>query len=449
MFKKIINSLTLVSLILTINTYTFWYTKNPTFTDKIGYATKNVTKKVLKLSKKGGTVVAAIIATGFFGKWFFSRFIEKPLNKGSDAAVGFAADGVSKHISPAIGSFIKKTFLNEKNNDEDRLKKAGILPEDVTRSFANQDGSIDNGSIDEKLEPLIEIIGNKRINPDSDVSIPRCIILEGPSQIGKSYSADCISEALGAKKCFHIASTSLEDSLVGGTKDNIRAAFNTAKKIATEEYPCVIILDEIDFAVDIQDKHAKKALATFNEILDAMEKGNYENVYFITTTNHWQEIGTNEPTLANRFIREGGVVSLNLPSRERREFFLKNLSKKNKINLHGQKLNKIVLNTEGCNLADLSNIVKGLQTEVSNKKRELGINVNNFNKNQNINLQVPKKALLQKVKTMLEPIKTILTKKAENPAPDLTNIDDYDINLDNIILGTTKKNEIINEDENL
>ncbi|KKP29633.1 MAG: hypothetical protein UR12_C0004G0004 [candidate division TM6 bacterium GW2011_GWF2_30_66] len=447
MFKKIINSLTLVSLILTINTYTFWAPKNPTFTDKIGYATKNVTKKVLKLSKKGGTVVAAIIATGFFGKWFFNRFIEKPLNKGGDAATGAVADFVSK-ISPATGSFIKKTFLDKKNNDEDRLEKAGISPEDVTRSFSNPDGSIDNGSIDEKLKPLIEIIGNKRMNPDSDVSIPRCIILEGPSQIGKSYSADCISEALGAKKCFHIASTSLEDSLVGGTKDNIHAAFNTAKKIATEEHPFVIILDEIDFAVDIQDKHAKKALATFNEILDAMEKGNYENVYFITTTNHWQEIRTNEPTLANRFIREGGVVSLNLPSRERREFCLKNLSKKNKINLHGQKLNKIALNTEGCNLADLSNIVKGLQTEVSNKKRELEVGVNNFDMTRNINLQVPKRTFLQKIETKLKPIKSIF-KKTENQAPNLIDIDNYDINLDTIILKTTKKDAIIDENENL
>lgn len=442
-------SLALVGLMLTPNTYAFWTTKNPTFTDKLGYATKNVTKKILKLSKKGSSVVAVILATGFFGKWFFSRFIEKPLNKGGDAAVNFAADGVSKYIDPKAGSFIKKTFLDEKNNDEDRLKKTGISPEDITRSFANPDGYIDAGSIDEKLKPLIEIIGNKRINPDSDVNIPRCIILEGPSQIGKSYSADCISDALGAKKCFHIASTSLEDSLVGGTKDNIRAAFNTAKTIATEEHPFVVILDEIDFAVDVRDKHAKNALATFNEILDAMEKGSYKNVYFITTTNHWNEIKINEPTLANRFIREGGVVSLGLPNIERREFILKNLSTKNKIDLNGQKLNKILRNTEGCNLADLSNIVKGLQTEISNKKRELGLNVNNFDKTRNINLQIPKKTLLQKFETTLKPIEKLFTKKEANPAPILTNINDYDINIDAVILGATKKDAIIEEEENL
>ncbi|MCB1168513.1 MAG: AAA family ATPase, partial [Leptospiraceae bacterium] len=119
------------------------------------------------------------------------------------------------------------------------------------------------------------------------------LLFYGPPGTGKSQLIRKIAEGLGREIQIERAS-SLLDPYVGGTEQNIRAAFERA-----ERGDRILLIDEADtFLLDRSGAHRSWESSMVNEILDAME--NFSGV-FVATTNRLDFL---DPAALRRFRRK-------------------------------------------------------------------------------------------------------------------------------------------------
>lgn len=347
MQKKLILSILLSCNMLTSTIYpAFWSKPEPTFTQKVQDKTYMCYKKTRKFIKKNIKIIAPIAITlgaGVIYDKLSNRFINRLTERIID-------------ILPF--KWLRNLFKDDKDNKNGGAEVTGITP---TIDFNNPKDFAPN-SIDPEILQKAALISLKRNNPENQhISIPKMVIIDGPSHVGKSKSANGLAKIMGARKVYQITANNLEGEYVGSTAKNIRNIFEDAQKEGRKNAPSVIILDEIDYLVNTKDdKHAIKALGAIHDITDAIERGSVKNVYFITTTNAFDSIPS---TLQNRFKKFNGRIKVGLPNESALKSVCESFARENGLTLSNDQFTAMAheIFTEKGNFGTVQEKIKKLQ----------------------------------------------------------------------------------------
>jgi transitional endoplasmic reticulum ATPase len=151
-------------------------------------------------------------------------------------------------------------------------------------------------------------------------NVPKGILLQGPSGIGKTYLVRAFSGETGAK-IFNVSASQLMGGFVGDGPRNVKAAFDKARNyIKRSKSPAIIFFDEFDAIGKRYESETNAAVAeeskkTINELLaqmDGFEKDN--KLIVICATNH--------PDLIDEALKRPGrldfIIALDLPDMQKR-----------------------------------------------------------------------------------------------------------------------------------
>jgi SpoVK/Ycf46/Vps4 family AAA+-type ATPase len=220
-------------------------------------------------------------------------------------AIGFLK--ANKNVLPGMGS----DFMNIETDIKERFKG--------TTNFMLI--ALEVAGLDEAKEEIMEIVSMIK-DPsryiDMGASIPRGLLMSGPSGTGKTLLAKAIA---GETQCsfMSLAGSSFDEVYVGVGSSRVRKLFKEAR----QNSPCIIFIDEID-ALGSRGKKSNDATdSTLNQLLVEMDgfptvKGKAEVVIVIAATNR--------PNLLDDALKRPGRfdrhVSIALPDRNgRRDIF--------------------------------------------------------------------------------------------------------------------------------
>ncbi|MBR3302890.1 MAG: ATP-binding protein [Bacteroidales bacterium] len=118
------------------------------------------------------------------------------------------------------------------------------------------------------------------------LTIPNGMLLYGPPGCGKTYFAEKLAEEIGYNYVI-CKGSDLGSTFVHGTQGKIAQLF----KIARENAPTVIILDEFDALVPSRDQLTSAHLSSeVNEFLSQLNNSAKNNVFVVATTNRPDKI---------------------------------------------------------------------------------------------------------------------------------------------------------------
>lgn len=351
--KKSIISMVLASSMLTSTAFPgLFSSKKPSALASALYVTHKICKKTYKYSKKILKSTAAIAAVPLAG-----AIVLKLYDKFKDNAA-------NKLIDLLPFNWLKNLFKDKKidNGGIDAKGKKPVASFDDPNYFAP-------GSLDDTIKEKVAIIRLKRQNPnDKTLSIPKLMLMAGPSQIGKSTSAEAIAKELNAIKLFTINAARLEGQFVGSTASNIDKLFENAKNEASEANPSVILLDEIDGLVFDEGKGENvKAWSTISTFMSDIEQGRIKNVFLIATTNKFNRL---PQQLTNRFGIFDGIIKLDYPKKEALTLALKKEAEKQSLTINDNQIETISngLHSNNGNFAKVKETITKLST-IKNKEK--------------------------------------------------------------------------------
>jgi len=202
---------------------------------------------------------------------------------------------------------------------------------------------------------LSEVIGwlNKPNKlADMQVKLPTGFLFAGPPGTGKTFLAKAL-----AGECqlpfFNVSAADLSSQYVGGTTENIKKLFATARKYA----PSIIFIDEID-AVGRKRSHENKGDGNLvvNTLLTEMDGFNQSSdpVFVLAATNYPDML---DPALT-RPGRFDETISCDLPNKIARLQFFQLFMKKQNISWQEPEVKKLVDRTQGLSSAELEQILR-------------------------------------------------------------------------------------------
>lgn len=271
-------------------------------------------------------------------------------NKLIDAALGMTSMEADLAFCLAVvkdnlGPNAPLTVSSEK---EQIIKKSGML------EYVQQNETLkDIGGLDVLKDWL-----NKRqlafdINAKAwGLSEPKGLLLLGVPGCGKSLTAKCIASTWNMP-LLRLDMGKVFQGIVGSSEDNMRKAITTAEAVA----PCVLWIDEIEKGLSgTKSSNSSDGGVTsrvFSTILTWMQEKT-KPVFVIATANDIQQV----PPELLRKGRFDEIFFVDLPSEnERKNIFKIHLEKKNK-NSSDFALEKMAMETDGFNGAEIEECVK-------------------------------------------------------------------------------------------
>lgn len=216
-------------------------------------------------------------------------------------------------LNIALFVFIYWMFKKQMNFG---TNKQTVKPENISNVHFSD--IIGQDEVIEDLKHLIDIMKNRDKYKESNVRIPKGILLVGPPGTGKTMIAKALSNEAGMN-FFPVNSAAMIDRFVGMGAKNIRDVFAAAR----QNTPCIIFFDEIDAIgsnrLSATDNSENRQ--TINAMLQELDGfGTQDNILVIGATNCYE-------TLDKALVRSGRFdrkISINPPmDAETREKLLK------------------------------------------------------------------------------------------------------------------------------
>lgn len=399
-------SLALVGLMLTTSIQPIFAAKPKS---SILNAAEKITKGTLKLAKKFDNVIKIIAATGVIGTIFLSRFFYKPIDNAMDDAASGVAGLVSKipKVGPPVSKFIQDWFILDQKRNKDRILReqnietnklnisfekdfpeGTIEPEvqEIRDRILSQKNSleqikqleerIDNLEQDDAIANAREINESKEIIKEikGSINTPRFILLYGPTQTGKSFSAKALAKEFGATKHIECTGAMLRNKYEGGSQDVISKLFDKAEAISTKTVPGVIIIDEFDGATFGSENGKSNGLS--REIAQMLQfrldpakftpGKNFRNIVVIATTNYPDD----QSIPAAIKSRVQALIKIDNPNEAKRKSLIKRFLENEKLAHTQQDIDDIASDehSAGWNVANLSRLVKDLKWRQTQNK---------------------------------------------------------------------------------
>ena len=153
----------------------------------------------------------------------------------------------------------------------------------------------------DELNIIINLIKNPEAGKKLDAEVPHGILLSGPAGVGKTMIAKGISNAADVP-FISMNGSDFVEIYVGNGARRVRQLF----KIARENAPCIIFIDEFDAIGGKRDSYATTSedTKTINALLKEMDGfTKLENVFVIAATNLPEKL---DPSIkrSGRFDRE-------------------------------------------------------------------------------------------------------------------------------------------------
>ena len=195
------------------------------------------------------------------------------------------------------------------------------------------------------------------------VSVPAGYLFAGPPGTGKTLLAKAV-----AGECdlpfFSVSAAELSSPHHGGTTQNIKKLFNTARKYA----PAIVFIDEIDAIASARTANtsgaAQDANLTVNALLTEMDGFDDKSQIFVLAA-------TNHPTRLDSAITRPGrfdeTIYCDLPNKEAREVFFNRYAQQHHLNWSEAELLNLVALARGMSPAQIQQVLKeAIQFAVSN-----------------------------------------------------------------------------------
>jgi ATP-dependent metalloprotease FtsH len=229
-------------------------------------------------------------------------------------------------------------------------------------SFFNH--SLPNNSLDDVIglerakRRLSEVIGWLK-SPEKlqnfGVKVPTGFLFSGPPGTGKTLLAKAV-----AGECdlpfFSVAASELSTPHSGGTTENIKQLFATARKYA----PSIVFIDEIDAIAaqrtDNSDGSSRDKNLTVNALLTEMDgfSSGETPVFVMAATNH--------PQLLDKAITRPGrfdeTIYCDLPNKKARLTFFELFAQKHKLNWQEIELQQLVSSAQGMSSAEIEQVLR-------------------------------------------------------------------------------------------
>lgn len=212
-------------------------------------------------------------------------------------------DALSSIISTVIMIIWIVLIISILKSSNGGLNKDNILQESNIKfeSVIGQDEILDD------IQLYVELIKNPKLGEDMGVKTPRGLLLTGPPGTGKTL----IAKAIAGEACVPFVSMSgsdFKEMFVGVGAKRVRDLF----KIARENAPCIIFIDEIDSVGAKRDglRGSSEDDQTINALLKEMDGfTGREGIFVLAATNHPDKLDS-ALKRAGRFDRQ---IAINPP----------------------------------------------------------------------------------------------------------------------------------------
>lgn len=311
-------------------------------------------------------VLGVLCCTAFFASMIFAALNIHRIMKSAQpelvvvmaVVIGFCFFGVERIFELFLfAQQVKEVSLE----DNDKGSVATLIP--PSKITTRLDDIAGMNEAKKEVSEIIEFLKNPEPYRRLGAKPPKGVIIYGPPGTGKTMMARAIAGEAHVP-FISVAGSAFDEVYVGKGAARVRELF----KVARENKPCIIFIDEIDALARARDRSGKsgndQTVNQFLAELDNIDTELNEGIIVLAATNRLDSLDS-AVLRPGRFDRK---VYFRLPNLKERQEILELLVKKIQV-AKGVQLDKMAQITAGFSGADLANLVNEAAIDATRKKK--------------------------------------------------------------------------------